>query len=43
MLELLWLILASIPFVTGLTFVLMVIKQRSQKALVPERVKPDRR
>ena len=43
MLELLWLILASIPFVTGLAFVLLVFRQRWQRAPVPERAKGDRR
>ena len=43
MIELLWLILASIPFVTGLAFVLMVFMRRSQRAPVPEQVKTDRR
>ncbi len=40
MLEIFWLTLASIPFVTGLAFVLAVYKQRSHQT--PERVRARR-
>lgn len=43
MLELVWFLLASIPFVTGLTFVLLVLRERWQRGAVRERADVDRR
>ena len=43
MLEFIWFLLASIPFVTGLTFVLLGSRERWQRPAVRERVDLGRR
>ncbi|MFI5338223.1 MAG: hypothetical protein ACHQ7N_00090 [Candidatus Methylomirabilales bacterium] len=43
MLEFCWLLLASIPFVAGLTFVLLELKKRRPRPAVQEQVRPGRR
>ena len=43
MLELFWFLLASIPFLTGLTFVLLVLRERWQRTAARERADVDRR
>ena len=43
MLELFWLLLASIPFVTGLTFVVLGYRERTQSPAVQKRTEADRR
>ena len=43
MLEFVWFILACIPFVIGLTFVMMGTRERWQRSAVQERPEPGRR
>lgn len=40
MLEFCWLLLASIPFVVGLAFVLLELKKRRPRPAVQEQVRP---
>ena len=41
--DLIWVLLASIPFVTGLTFVLLGFRERRQTLTIQERAEGSRR